>query len=117
MAFVHCHNCDWGQDDFWSAGKGGWLPFGTGSVEHLVDELKKSLEKPPKDRFIVMDKWIAEERYGVSGREVPILTYLAVELELKAKVIRGMHWMTEKDFENDPDKKCPKCGSKNLDID
>ena len=35
MAFLHCHNCGWSQDDFWSRDITSYHPFRDDIVAHL----------------------------------------------------------------------------------
>ena len=104
MAYLHCHSCDWAQDDFYS--KTGYNP-----AKYLLtwndllcgDELDK--------QFTDYAEFI-KENGNITTREV-----IAREYESFAKRIREMKWVTYESFQNDPNKLCPNCGSKDLDID
>ena len=58
------------------------------------------------------DSLFLKENGNITTREV-----LAREYEKFGKRIRNMKWITYDDFKNDLNKVCPKCGSKDLDID
>jgi hypothetical protein len=108
MAFLHCHSCDWSQDDFYHIGYNPaqylltWNTYLFGDKHHRLDE------PFTQDAQFILDNG------NITTREV-----LAREFAKFAKRIRNMKWVTYKDFMNESiDKKvCPKCGSKDLDID
>jgi hypothetical protein len=101
MAYLHCHGCDWSQDDFWSPD--GYNPF----RQDIIDYLKKCLFE---------DTIISDGGHGdtnLSGRE-----FVARELERKAAAIRHMHVMTDAEWQKvRATWHCPKCGSTAWDID
>lgn len=106
MAFLHCHNCDWEQDDFYDENYNPqeslehWNEFLFGERKHRLDQ-----------QFTDDSEFL--HRYGpITTREV-----IAKEYEKFANRIRTMKWITFDDFKNDPNKTCPKCGSDKLDID
>jgi hypothetical protein len=119
MAFAHCHDCDFSQDDFWEVYGNGWHPFRSDIVQDWIRHINDAIHGR---KTISMDIWWAKDA-GISYREVGghaeinVLEYIAWELEHKAKNIRNMHWLTTKEFRDDPNRCCPKCGSKHLDID
>ena len=119
MAFVHCHNCDWEQDDFWYKSKDtkfGYLSISIGGMKELVELLEAAIDDPSKHMIDNYDSNFFKERFG-TNHEVDVREFVARMLENRANRIRGMHWMTEQDYRNDPNKRCPKCNSANLDID
>lgn len=90
MSYLHCHNCGWEQDDFWS--------------EHYNPI--KSLRDWEKD-LLDFDKLDTELNDGLTYREV-----IARACENAARNIRRMFYL-------EPRKgvcMCPFCGA-NLDID
>jgi hypothetical protein len=99
-AFVHCHECEWSQDDFWS---GSYNP-----VRFLLnwekDLLGEKLDEPFTD-----DAGFIEENGNISLREV-----IARACENAAAKIRDMHFLSEEQWH--AENKCPKCGAL-LDID
>jgi hypothetical protein len=99
MAYLHCHNCDFSQDDFWS--KDGYNPFGA----DFISWYKNLLFKEP-------------DEFGPEPGKIKATEFVAQELERKATLIRGMVYRTEKEFrDKNPDWICPKCGKQQLDID
>lgn len=122
MAFLHCHNCPWSQDDFWhlpkeKGGDGhGYMPMGRAGFEELIAKLEAAIRDPSKRMVDGYDRDFFEENFG-TGKEVDVRAFVAWQLERWARRIRGMVWMTYDDFEKDNDKRCPKCGSRDLDID
>ena len=104
MAYAHCHDCTWSQDDFYSLG--GYNP--AYSLMHWMD----SLVKGDIDEAFSDDPEFVKDNGNITMREV-----IACKFERYAKNIREMKWVTNGQFRNDPDKKCPNCGSTNLDVD
>lgn len=112
MAYAHCHNCGWEQDDYWHD---SYHPLPLGSMKELNNKLLAAVEDPSKRMVDGYDKHFLEESFGTK-HEVDVREFVAVELERRARNIRGMHFWTDKDFSKDH--RCPKCGSsKHLDVD
>ena len=107
MAYLHCHNCDWEQDDFWHD---GYNP-----VSCIQEALEWLFQEP---NVIKMDNnWCKENGYGDVG-SIKATELAAHDFERQARKIRGMVYRTEKEFyEKNPERKCPKCGQQQLDID
>ena len=103
MAFVHCHNCSFEQDDFWDL---HYNPV-TCVQDWTKELLTKDIDEPFTD-----DAGFIQQHGNLSRREV-----IAREFERQAKKIRGMWWRTEREFkEKNPEHACPRCG-KFLDVD
>ena len=100
MAYIHCHKCGWSQDDFYD--EKGYNPF-----TFLNDNYKEDLFSPDIDKPINMDDGVKKTKRQM----------IAEELISFAERILGMKWITHQQFEDDPNKVCPKCGSAELDID
>lgn len=110
MAYLHCHNCGWSQDDFYDENYNpakyllSWNNYLFGKDKHRLDE-------PFTD-----DSQFIEENGNITCREV-----LAREYEKFAKTIRNMKWVSFEDFKKDCENGvavCPKCGRKDeFDID
>ena len=97
MAFLHCHDCGWSQDDFYSPD--GYNPF----RESDIADLRRNLFKDE----------IKLERGTVTGRE-----FVIMELKRMVTRIESMVVMTDEKWKRvKQDWVCPKCGSKNWDID
>jgi len=97
MSYLHCHSCNWSQDDFWS--KDGYNPFRQDFIDWYKELLFKNTTKTDSGTL--------------DTRE-----FIACELEKKAKLIRDMNIKTYKEWESiKGDWICPKCASKNWDID
>jgi hypothetical protein len=118
MAYLHCHNCGWSQDDFWSEDNKGWSPF----KPDRMAEYKKDLfrEKIHMDLECLASlgahlKVVKKDEKGwyISGQE-----YVALELERKARSIRNMFLRTYEDWEKVKNIiRCPRCDKGNWDID
>jgi hypothetical protein len=120
MAYAHCHNCDWSQDDFWH---GSYTPLHGDHFESTRRDLLAGIQQRPEDRYHIMDKWFAEEA-GLpyedtpEGARVHLRDVLAWELERRAQNIREMKWWTEEDYREDlANNRCPKCDSDQLGVD
>jgi hypothetical protein len=100
---LHCHNCDWDQDDFWSE---SYNP-----VRSLRDWEKDLLNFDRLDESFIGEGFRTddEDLMGRTRREV-----IAQELEKAAKQILNMVFLRPEDAKGQP---CPKCGGFSLDID
>ncbi len=98
--YVHCHNCKWEQDDFYS--EKGYNPA------KFLMSLNVDLLSPNIDEIIMVN----DGKKKLTRRE-----YVAKYYEEYAKRIRTMKWITYEQFKADPKKVCPVCGSDDLDID
>ena len=105
MAFLHCHSCNWEQDDFYRVD--GYNP-----AKSLTDWMEKLCSGDIDKQFSNCSEFLAENG-PISTREV-----IAREFEKYAKNIRNMPWITEEQWRRDKDEAvCPKCGERNFDID
>jgi len=99
VAYLHCHSCNWSQDDFYS--EEGYNPasyLSQFTAELLGDGL---------------DKVVETDTGPITWREV-----LARDYERFAQKIRTMEWFTYEQWEKDKDTAvCPGCGDRNFDID
>jgi hypothetical protein len=105
MAYLHCHNCGWEQDDFWK--KDGWSPVK--SVESWREDFLS-------DKF--WDKFSTDPIFIQECGDITFQEVLAREFEKNARKIRNMKYRTMDEFrELNPERKCPMCGKRELDID
>jgi len=110
MSFLHCHNCSWEQDDFWSIN--GWNPFHKSRIEALQNILRDGLN----GKKTKLDLHFAED-IGIEYEEVDGAAYVDFkemilwELDRIKRIVLNMTWFTEEDFRNDPNPICPQCGS------
>jgi hypothetical protein len=118
MAYLHCHNCGWGQDDFWE--KDGYNPFSSSLIKYLEETLFQ--EHIVIDRNYVQD--MAEAGYAVPfemtdrGCKVKATDFVATELRRKANSIQNMHVKTWEEWQEvKPIAKCPRCDKRDWDID
>jgi hypothetical protein len=96
MSYLHCHNCDWEQDDFYSID--GYNP-----AKSLADWNE-----------ILCGERLSER---MNGDGKTFREAIAQDYEKFARRIRNMKWVTWEQWKAEPIKVCPKCGSRNLDID
>lgn len=112
MAFVHCHECGWSQDDFWSE---HYNP-----ITFLEENYTKELLTADLDEVMEMDPlWIEETEIHIEdGARGPTRReMIAWELEKHAQTIRNMEYRTFAELkEKNPQRLCPSCGGV-LDID
>ena len=104
MAYVHCHDCDWAQDDFYSID--GYNP-----AEYLKSWNGLLCGEKIDNQFSDDADFLCENG-PITLREV-----LAREYERFARRIRSMRWITFEQWKSDLNKVCPNCGSTNLDTD
>ena len=128
MAFLHCHNCDWSQDDFWdfSFGRYGYwrIPFTKISwsynpiscfMSHVFD--KKGYWFP---RRIQYDRYCIED-LGWKRADPHSWWLIWYQFKRMLRKFKRQKWRTEKAFRRDRILKlayCPSCGSRDhFDID
>lgn len=108
MAYLHCENCGWSQDDFYEMNGynpakylSSWNDYLCGKNADKIDQI-----------FSDDAQWLREEG-PITNREV-----IARQYEKFAKRIREMKWVTWEQWERNRDTAvCPKCGKRNFDID
>jgi len=114
VAYLHCHSCDWEQDDFWEPG--GYNPFRDDKIEWLRECLWS-----PKMRFDggfyadhpELPVYADEEGEYVRGQDVA-----ALELRRMEQQVSNMAVPTFEDWKRVRETfKCPRCGAQNWDID
>lgn len=108
MAFLHCHSCNWSQDDFYSPD--GYNPASCLASwnDHLCGDKADKI-----DELFTDDAEFLAENGPITTREV-----LAREYEKFARRIREMKWITWEHWQREKDVAvCPKCGARNFDID
>ncbi len=109
MAYLHCHDCDWGQDDFWEVG--GYNP-----VRWLLNVEADLLKDKMRFDFESID--ISPEGHDDEGPWVSGKAYVAWELRRHARNIEKMAVRTTDEWKQVKNTfRCPGCGSQNLDID
>lgn len=109
MAYLHCHDCDWQQDDFWEVG--GYNPIR--SAQDLeADLLRDKIHLEPVASTIPPEGH-DDEGPWISGR-----SYVAWQLRRYARNIETMAVRTMDEWKRVKDTFCcPQCGGRNLDID
>ena len=98
-AYLHCHECGWSQDDFWTK---------TYNPLRYLQEWEKDLLSNKLDEQFTDDAEFLRENGNITLREV-----IARECEKAAENIRNMKFMKEPDLGT---ARCPNCGF-SLDID
>jgi hypothetical protein len=98
---VRCMDCGWEQDDFWNE---DYNPLD--ALAHWREVL---LTADLDDTYSRDGKYAKDDGTFKTYQDV-----LADECESAAKHIRGMIWRTSKDFSDDPDPRCPSCGSERV---
>ena len=105
MSFLHCHSCNWEQDDFYSID--GYNP-----ASYLKSWMKDLCGDNIDEQFS-NDSNFLKENGSISRREV-----IAREFEKFAGRIREMQWVTWEQWQKDRETAvCPVCGERNFDID
>ena len=111
MAYLHCHNCGWEQDDFWE--KDAYTPFRHDLVEYLEDIL--FTDRAYDDEFVFVEMGFPEEQihHDDHGWWVKGTDWVARKLEQKARSIRNMAVRTNAEWEKVRDVfTCPECGTR-----
>jgi hypothetical protein len=114
MAYVHCHNCDWSQDDFWDFRF--WRRHSYNPISYFLRRVigwKDGLWRPRRTRH---DHWYAVEQKW--KRDDPHSWYLVWWLlKRMCRSFKHQHWWTWTGYWTDKRKVCPSCGSPKLDVD
>ena len=106
--YLHCHSCDWSQDDFYS--EDGYNParYLASWNDCLCGDEADKIDKQFSD-----DSEFLHNNGAISTREV-----IAREYERFAKRIREMKFFTYEQWIAEKDEAvCPKCGAQDFDID
>jgi len=108
MSFLHCHSCNFLQDDYWDKNYNPVICF--------QDDLETLLEKN-LDEVVEMDAvWLKENGYdenGVTRRDLVLYHLRQIESRIKRMVYRTPEELKEKN----PERRCPKCNKQDLDED
>jgi len=104
MAYLHCHNCKWQQDDFWDR---SYNP-----LRSLLNWEDALLDRNLDESF-TDDADFVEEHGNLTVREA-----LIAQLARVSRRIRDMNWRTQEEWlaVAREVRTCPECGSV-LDID
>ncbi len=108
MAYLHCHNCDFSQDDFWHE---GYNP-----VTCFNDDLENLLTSDLDEKVEMDSEWLSNHHLiDHPNRRELILYHLD---QIKAR-IETMVYRSEDEFrQKNAEMRCPKCGKIGvLDID
>ena len=112
MAYLHCHSCNFSQDDYWS--EKGWNP-----VKAFQDDLDTLINKD-LDEIVSMDTyWMKKEENGHKDyKQVTRRDLVLYHLWQINQRIEGMVYRTHEELkEKNPEMLCPKCGKRDLDVD
>ena len=128
MAYLHCHNCGWSQDDFWTYNftkktfkelllfKWKHRPLGYNPESILLEDISEYI----KPRYIKMDSSWAREN-GYKTNKIHSWSFILRVLKRYRQVKKNMFFKTYKEFKDAKRHKnvcCPECGSyKDWDID
>jgi len=138
MAYVHCHACNWQQDDFWDFGirisrfggyynffrlgfvsrkslpifSIGWKynPFSL-FLSYVFGSTMIDWKGYWRPRRVEMDKWYTDEMGWKTNR--PHSWFLIwYHFTRMIKRFRTQHWWTYETWKKDPQRwRCPKCGA------
>lgn len=137
MAYLHCHSCDWSQDDFYTKGYNFftkmWDDFKWTCKPRVIKfdggvrDFKKGLWTPiliwKKKRLFEYGKLRPhpnsnETHCMVTDYCVFSWNWMLVEFERNIRSLIHMKWYTWEKWHKVKDKAvCPKCGDRNFDID
>lgn len=115
MAYVHCHQCGWSQDDFWDF---SWRKYGYwhGWRYNPFSCFLSYVDSYIKPRRITFDKWVAKE----SGwKRIDPHSWWLIWDRFKSMIKKFIKqkWWFEDSYYKDKKKKCPCCGNDKLCVD
>jgi len=113
MAYLHCHSCDWSQDDFYTK---SYNP-----LSKIWDDIKWTI----KPRILSFDYYEPKNMAKTvwtpifyKGGKVFSWNWMLVEIERDIRSFLHMKWYTWNKWNKIKDNAvCPKCGTRNFDID
>jgi len=123
MAYLHCHNCGWSQDDFWNFKfqfknilKWQRRPFGYNPISLILEDFAVYV----KPKYIKMDtNWMKENNY--SGNKIHSWKLMMHDIKRHLKNSFMQTWWTYNSWKKDRKNniaRCPKCHKKEyFDID
>jgi hypothetical protein len=107
MANLHCHYCQWSQDDYWDESYNPIRRLLILERGLLTEDLDESIAGHFDASFL------AEIPHVRTWRD-----YFAWEIERSARIVRAMRFRTEKEHKRDGSwGPCPICGQRTLDVD
>ncbi len=119
MAYIHCHNCNWSQDDFWdfSFGKYGYtkifgIGWGYNPISYFIHYFKEHI----KPRVIKFDNSFAKEQ-GWKTNCLHSWFLIRWEFKRMIKSFKKQYWWTYSSYKKSKIKNCPDCDNKYLCID
>lgn len=123
MAYLHCHSCDWSQDDFWTWKWKGFLkfwkfssrPFGYNPLSLFLEDVATYY----KPRYIIMDSYWAKEN-GFNSNRIHSWIFILRSMKNNIKRMIQQEWWTHETWYRKHAKGeaiCPKCGADNFDVD
>lgn len=126
MSFLHCHECEWSQDDFYE--KDGYNPLRQNWMDHYADSLLEDtvdITEMVREYF----EWVRNrnkdtmeniwnhfsinicekdgDRWIMYGRD-----YVVWHLRNLADRFETQRWLTKEDWLNSNNRSCPNCDSK-----
>jgi|GEM_PF-2423237 len=116
MAYLHCHSCNWSQDDFWDFSfyktkKGIRWSYNPFSV--FIDYIERNI-KPRRIKF--QDS--VKEDYGWKRTDPHSWFLIYYEFKRMIRKFKHQKWWTYEDWKKDKATAvCPNCGDRNFDID
>jgi len=120
MAYLHCHSCDWSQDDFWSFGfhkYGYFWRWGYNPISYflsIVFSWKYGYWRPQRREF---DAWLAKD-LGWKRNDPHSWWLIWFHFKKMLKSFKRQKWWTWKSWQKYKDTAiCPQCGDRNFDID
>lgn len=107
MAYLHCHNCDFCQDDYWS--EDGWNP-----VKSFESD-RGTLLNEDLDEVVQMDpQWLRDNKVEKVTRRDLVIFHLRQIIAC----VEGMVYRTHDELRaRNPEMRCPRCGERALDVD
>ena len=129
MAYLHCHSCDWSQDDFWSWRynpltktwrdiKWNWKPVWRSMDKWYLDDIKEYLgisylyrkKESPCTRPIRAPTTFEYQVFS--------WYWFIIQIVMEFRNILRMRWWTWKSWQRNKNTAvCPGCGNRNFDID
>ena len=118
MAYLHCHSCDWSQDDFWDW-KWRWRIWKLRSLGYTpLALILEDIREYAKPRYIHYKISWFTNGHGFQSFKIHSWHMLILMIKHDFEQIITMKWWTWKSWQKHKmHATCPSCGARDFDID
>jgi len=121
MAYLHCHSCDWSQDDFWCRSYNPITKFWS-DIKWLIRPQLMDLDEGivndlTKYTHVPIFRFRARRRRIIDVK-IHTWNWLLLEFVKEIRITLAQRWWTTEAWNRSKKTaRCPGCGDRNFDID